>query len=88
VSDQILFVIAISLIFGVVAALLWFMARSARRNASRPSWVASAGWVLLFLTSGRMPPPPPASQIEVELNGEKDRLGSRTIDPTDEAPGK
>jgi hypothetical protein len=31
---------------------------------------------LLFLTSGRMPPPPPEAQIEAELNGEKDRGAS------------
>jgi hypothetical protein len=57
------------------------MVRSARSNKRRSSGAANLGWALLFLTSGRMPPPPSASQIEAELNGEKDRLGSRTIDP-------
>ncbi len=31
------------------------------------------GWALLFLASGRMPPPPPETQIEAEINTEKDR---------------
>jgi hypothetical protein len=34
------------------------------------------GWALLFLASGRMPPPPPETQIEAEINTEKDRSSS------------
>jgi hypothetical protein len=81
VSERALFILFVSLLVGAVILLLWFMARSARSGKWRSSGIANAGWVLLFLTSGRMPPPPPASQIEAELNGEKDRLGSRTVDP-------
>ena len=45
--------------------------RGARRGVPG---APSLGWALLFLTSGRMPPPPPATQIEQELNSERDRL--------------
>lgn len=34
------------------------------------------GWALLFLASGRIPPPPPETQIEAEANTEKDRGSS------------
>jgi hypothetical protein len=81
VLDRALFILSVCLLVGAVILLLWFMARSARSGKWRSAGIANAGWALLFLTSGRMPPPPPASQIEAELNGEKDRLGSRTIDP-------
>jgi hypothetical protein len=57
--------------------LVWVgmtLMRRARRGAPG---VSSVGWALLFLTSGRMPPPPPESQIEAELNTEKDRLVGR-----------
>jgi hypothetical protein len=79
--QRLLFGLLIALILGAVVVLLWFMARVSRSATRRSSGIANAGWALLFLTSGRMPPPPPASQIEAELNGEKDRLGSRTIEP-------
>jgi hypothetical protein len=62
--------------FGVVWLGLTLMGR-ARHGV--PGAV-SVGWALLFLTSGRMPPPPPASQIEAELDTEKDRLVERTKD--------
>ena len=68
----------VGLVVGAVILLLWFMVRVARSNKHRSPGIANAGWALLFLASGRMPPPPPASQIEAELNGEKDRLGSDT----------
>ena len=37
------------------------------------------GWALLFLASGRMPPPPPETQIEAEANTEKDRGSSNPL---------
>jgi hypothetical protein len=86
-SDQVLFALLVGLIVGAVIARLVFMVRASRSNKRRPASIANLGWALMFLTSGRMPPPPPASQIEAELNGEKDRLGSRTIDP-DEPPSR
>jgi hypothetical protein len=48
--------------------------RGARRGIPGAS---GFGWVLLFLSSGRMPPPPPASQIEQEMSTRKDRLASQ-----------
>lgn len=79
--EQALFLLIMSLIVGAVAGLLWLMARATRSKARRPAWVGAAGWAMLFLTSGRMPPPPPASQIELEHDGDKDRLGSDKVDP-------
>ena len=81
-SDNVLRGLTTVLVLGLAFVLLWFLIRAARRAARKPkSWAGNAGWAFMFLTSGRMPPPPPASQIEAELNGEKDRLGSRSIDP-------
>lgn len=80
-AEQTLFLVILSLIFGAVAGLLWLMARATRSKKRRPAWVGTAGWAMLFLTSGRMPPPPPASQIELEHDGEKDRLGSDKANP-------
>jgi hypothetical protein len=45
----------------------------------KPSKAGAVGWALLFLGFGRMPPPPPASHIELEMGSEKDRLASRDI---------
>ena len=33
----------------------------------------------LFLASGRMPPPPPETQIEAEANTEKDRAAANPL---------
>jgi hypothetical protein len=52
----------------------------ALRAAQRPMpRVSEAGLALVFLVSGRMAPPPPQSQIEAELDGEKDQLGSEPM---------
>jgi hypothetical protein len=80
VTERILYLTIVGLIIAAVAVLLWLMARASRSKARRPPWVGATGWAMLFLTSGRMPPPPPASQIEVDLSGEKDRNSSRSID--------
>lgn len=56
------------------------LGRRSMRIAKRSTrGISAVGWALLFLTSGRMPPPPPASQIEVDLAGKKDREASRDI---------
>jgi hypothetical protein len=80
-SEQWLFVLFLVTLLAAVAAVLWLMIRKSRSKTRRSSSLSGTGWALIFLTSGRMPPPPPESQIEAELNGEKDRLGSRSIDP-------
>ena len=77
--------IVLGILFVMVVALAVYVMGSARRVVKRRSAGASnLGWALLFLTSGRMPPPPPEAQIEAELNGEKDRAAS---DPLRKAPG-
>ena len=75
-SENTLFVLVNALFALAVVALLAYVVRRTRKARHRPSWVGNAGWALLFLTSGRMPPPPPETQIEVDLNGEKDRNAS------------
>ena len=72
--------VAIVLIATVLVLLLIRTGARALRSAKRRSaGVGAIGWALLFLTSARMPPPPPASQIEVDLAGKKDREGSRNL---------
>lgn len=70
-------IVSIGTAFVLVALYLGKRAmRAARRS---PPGVGAMGWALLFLMSGRMPPPPPATQIEVDLAGKKDRDASRDI---------
>ena len=69
------------LIASAIVLLLILAGRRALRSARRtPAGISAIGWALLFLTSGRMPPPPPASQIEVDLAGKKDREASRDLE--------
>lgn len=59
------------LAIGLTAAalLLPFALRKARpSHRKRSKGIGAFGWALLFLSSGRMPPPPPESQIEQDLN--------------------
>lgn len=56
---------------GAVILLVYGAVRAVRSAKKRSSGVGAMGWALLFLTSGRMPPPPPASQIEEAGHGEK-----------------
>ena len=76
--------IVLGFLFVAVVVLAVYLMGSARRNRKRGSGASNLGWALLFLTSGRMPPPPPEAQIEAELNGEKDRAAS---DPLRNAAG-
>lgn len=62
-------------LFGIYLAV-----RMVRNAKKKPTGAGAIGWALLFLGFGRMPPPPPASQIEQEVNSKKDRLISRDID--------
>ncbi len=69
--------IILGVVFVAVVALAIYVRAANKRVAKRRSPGASnLGWALLFLTSGRIPPPPPAAQIEAELNGEKDRAAA------------
>ena len=61
----------------VVIVGLPFVARKRKHRHKKHSKGASAfGWALLFLTSGRMPPPPPESQIEQDLRARNNRSES------------
>jgi hypothetical protein len=53
-----------------VVSLIYAAFRAVRSAKHRSSGVGAVGWAMLFLTSGRMPPPPPASQIEESTRGE------------------
>jgi hypothetical protein len=67
-------------IFAGICLLLVVRARSRAGGPRRkPSGAGAFGWALLFLTSGRMPPPPPETQIEEETRGEKDRGSSQPL---------
>jgi hypothetical protein len=56
---------------GAVIAFIYAAFRAVRRAKRSSSGVGAVGWAMFFLTSGRMPPPPPASQIEEATHGEK-----------------
>jgi hypothetical protein len=72
--------IILGLLFVAVVLLAIYVRHGIGRASQRRSPGASnLGWALLFLTSGRMPPPPPEAQIEAELNGEKDRAASDSL---------
>lgn len=49
------------------------------RKRKKPS-VGGFAWALMFLSSGRMPPPPPQSQIEQEAGEKKNREIGRNAD--------
>ena len=76
-------VVEFAVVVLIVTVLVLLLIRAggyALRSAKRSSaGIGAIGWALLFLTSGRMPPPPPASQIEVDLAGKKDREDSHDI---------
>jgi hypothetical protein len=60
----------------VVVLAIYIRHGTGRATRRRSAGASNFGWALLFLASGRVPPPPPESQIEAELNGEKDRAAS------------
>jgi hypothetical protein len=62
-----------SLFLAAVALAIYIIGSARRARVSRSVSGSHFGWALLFLTSGRMPPPPPETQIEAEANTEKDR---------------
>jgi hypothetical protein len=66
--------IALLLVLLALAAAAVALTRSRGGKAQRkkPS-VGGFAWALMFLSSGRMPPPPPQSQIEQEAGERKNR---------------
>jgi len=76
--------VILGILFLAVVCLAIYVMGSAGRARKRGSPGGShLGWALLFLTSGRMPPPPPETQIEAEANTEKDRNASDPLRKTD-----
>lgn len=74
------FVLIVLAVTAGLALVAWGAARAMRTAKRSSPGVSAAGWALLFLSSGRMPPPPPASQIELDINSKKDRESSRDVD--------
>jgi hypothetical protein len=69
--------VILAILFLAAVSLAIYIMGSARRAKARRSGGANHfGWALLFLASGRMPPPPLETQIEAEANTEKDRNAS------------
>jgi hypothetical protein len=54
--------------------------KAKRRHKRRSKGISAFGWALLFLSSGRMPPPPPESQIEQDLSARNNRSQSAGTD--------
>jgi hypothetical protein len=70
-------------VLGVAAMALlaiYLAVRTVGAVKKKSTGAGAVGWALLFLAFGRMPPPPPASQIELEVASKKDRLASLDID--------
>lgn len=65
---------------GMALLAIYLAVRMVRAVKKKPTGAGAVGWALLFLGFGRMPPPPPASQIELEVASKKDRLASLDID--------
>lgn len=68
--------IAIGLV--VIVGLLFAAHRRKHRHKKHAKGASAFGWALLFLTSGRMPPPPPESQIEQDLQARNNRSENKT----------
>ena len=79
--------VVLGLVFVAVLLLAVYLTGSRRRAArARSAGLGNLGWALLFLTSGRMPPPPLEAQIEAELNTKKDRLATDPVrKPSDQS---
>ena len=70
-------VLAVTIAFFIVAALVVKAMRWAR---NRPPALGGVFWAAMFLSSGRMPPPPPQTQIEQETGEKKNREVGRGDD--------
>jgi hypothetical protein len=60
----------------VTVGLLFAAYMRKDRHKTHSKGASAFGWMLLFLTSGRMPPPPPESQIEQDLQARNNRSES------------
>jgi len=70
---------AVPLIVGLLVLIAWFtlmFRKPGSPDAKRSKGWSAIGWALLFMTSGRMPPPPPESQIEQDLKARDNRSQS------------
>lgn len=67
----------------VIGGVLLAVHQRKYRRRKRSKSVTGIGWMLLFLTSGRMPPPPPESQIEQDLKARNNRSGKVGEDQDD-----
>lgn len=73
------FVLIVLAATAALSLVFWAGARAMRAAKRSSPGVSAAGWALLFLSSGRMPPPPPASQIELDIASKKDRESARDV---------
>ena len=64
--------IGLGLVLALILGLL-FDAYKRKHRHNRSTGASTFGWMLLFLTSGRIPPPPPQSQIERDLQTRNNR---------------
>jgi hypothetical protein len=65
--------IGLGSILALILGLLFDAYKRKHRHKSRSTGASAFGWMLLFLTSGRIPPPPPESQIEQDLQARNNR---------------
>lgn len=78
-SKWLIFVLEVLSATAIVLAVVRIAVGMIGKAKQSPPGVGAVAWALLFLTSFRMPPPPPATQIEVDIAGKKDREGSRDV---------
>jgi hypothetical protein len=64
------------LFLAVILLAIYLMGSAKRAREGKSSGGSHLGWALLFLSTGRVPPPPLETQIEAELNTKKDRSAS------------
>lgn len=66
-----------AIVFVAVVAVIWVGARQLSSGSKSKRSIGGFAWAMLFLSGGRMPPPPPQSQIEQETVERKNREISR-----------
>ena len=79
-GDKIVTLVIITFIVTTLAWIIIYLAIRSVRSAKRsPPWAGAIGWALMFLSVGRIPLPPPTTQIEENIAGKKDSESSRDI---------